>query len=94
MKCESCGVHTITQPCERCARLQAIGVLVISAHRSNGYYRGDLDVLDAIAFLLIERAKMVRDFRRALFDEQRAAQREVREAVSEAQYDMRRAIGE
>lgn len=103
--CAVCGIHSITPVCDRCERLRAIGIIVgtavaldeevlriIPGERYRDHVLNDLslDVLDAAAYLLRDRARLRAHMNKAISDEQRAAQRDARDAFAEGKDEGRR----
>jgi thymidylate kinase len=81
--CRSCWAMSGVL-CERCRWMAALGVLVQSVDPT------DVLELDAIAFLLIERAMTRHRHNKEMFEEQRGAQRDARSAYDEGLADGRR----
>lgn len=81
------------EPCTRCRRLYSVGQLVESltmlpfvwANEGQGVVPGPrwLHCLDCIAFLLIDRAQLRRQYQRDLRDAERDAQHGARESYQE-----------
>lgn len=101
--CRRCAVTKDRTICDRCERLQAIGMLVTAA-KGRRVVDADVsdadidealslalfcDTLEAIAFLMIERAKDHDRMNKAIRDESFAGQRAARDSYAEGQYDER-----
>lgn len=80
--------------CERCTRLAAIGAIVETMvdewKAFKGVFGQGLDVLDAIAFLLIDRAKLRRAHQQELREMEKDANASAREAFYDGQESARR----
>ncbi len=88
-----CAIHARHAPpegCEACRRMAAIGVLVGEVLGTWNGWRLTfevLDALDAVAYLLTERAQLVRAHRRERNEDARDAQRDARAAYDQGRDD-------
>lgn len=78
--CKSAGT------CERCRRLHAIGMIAYFGITYTPSLLGRWAVLDGIAELLIDRARLVRAHRKELREAERDAQADAREAYAEGRH--------
>jgi hypothetical protein len=86
MFCPYCR-DVLDKPCEQCDRLRAYGTIIRAAQAMGFEHSAGLflDVLDAVAFIMRERAKFRKQKNDELREASRQAQRDIRAAVDEVQ---------
>lgn len=101
VRCAFCqrvtGVRYGTPPhCEECARRRRYGAIVEALCIEGDeppFARVTLDALEALAELMSDRHRVIRQYRQELFEEQREGQRAAREAFADGHVEGQRGAG-